>query len=130
MAEVPVTRRVRAWILVQSHSPHDEARKLYDNLVEEGGDSYVVIRADVVDFVYNIVIAVDAESVGALQRVQQRMLDFIPAKRTAVLRVVEHIPPIPHEAQGFITQEEFDAGRDKSLPAGRIHWSPGANAWG
>jgi hypothetical protein len=123
--------RVRAWILVQSDSPPDEAQWLYDNLVDEGGDGYVVIRADVVDsWPYNIVIPVDAESMDALRHVHRRILEFIPAKRVTVMRVVQHIPPVPQEAQGFITPDEFAAGRDKSLPAGRIHWSPGANAWG
>jgi hypothetical protein len=127
---VTVIPRARAWILVQSDAPRDEAQKLYDNLVDEGDDSYVVIRADVVDYEYNIVIVVDAENMGALHHVQRRILDFVPARRTAVLPVVQHIPVVPHDAQGFITDEELAAGADKTLTAGRQHSSPGANAWG
>lgn len=127
---VPAVPRVRAWILIQSDAPLEEAQRLYDNLVDEGGDQYVVIRADVVDYEYNIVVAVDAENMGAFHLVQRRILDFLPARRIAVLPVVQFIPAVPHDAQGFITDAEYAAGADKVLGSGRIHHSPGANAWG
>lgn len=129
-AKVPAAPRVRAWILVRSDAPLEEAQRLYDNLVDEGGDKYVVVRADVVDHDYNIVIAVDAENMGALHLVQRRILDFVPARQIAVLPVVQFIPAVPHDAQGFITDAEHAAGADKVLGSGRIHHSPGANAWG
>jgi len=125
-----VDGRTRAWILLQVDSPPDAARKLCDAMRDEGGDSYVVIRADVVDYVYNIVVPVDAESPSVLQYVHQRILELTGARDTAILPVVEHIPFPPHDAQGYLTQDEIAAGHEKGLQPGRQHSSPGANAWG
>ena len=61
--------RARAWVLLQVKSPHHAAHDLYDQLKDEGGDSFVVIRADVVDYEYNIVVPVDAESDEVLETV-------------------------------------------------------------
>ena len=60
--------RVRAWIMAQVDSPHDAAQQLYEEMGNKGDDHYVVIRADVVDYVYNLVIPVDAENWGVAAR--------------------------------------------------------------
>ncbi len=131
MADISqANRRTRAWILVQADSPHNAARMLYNTLCDEGGDSYVVIRADVVDYVYNVVIPVDAESQSALEAAHQRIVELTGATQTAILPVVHSIPFIPHDAQGYITPDEIAAGHERKLLPGRQHWSPGANAWG
>ncbi len=125
-----VGERTRAWILVQVDSPLEAAQGLYNNLCDEGGESYVVIRADVVDYVYNVVIPVDAESPAALQTAHQRILEITGATQTAVIPVVQPVPFVPHNAHGFITTTEARAGHEKVDKPGRQHWSPGMNAWG
>jgi hypothetical protein len=122
--------RVRAWILVQADLPLDAARRLYDELVNEGGDDYVVIRADVVDYVYNLVIPVDAASWDWLQQVHQMIRQITGARHTMIIPVVQPVPFPPHDAQGFITSEEVAAGHWKDIRPGRQHWSPGENGWG
>ncbi len=123
--------RTRAWILVQVDSPHDAAQRLYASQGLEGGDHYVVVRADVVDYVYNVVIPVDAESPEVLDSVHDMIRGITGARHSVAIPVVESVPPIPHDAEGFITPEEYDRGYDKEhCKPGRQRWSPGMNAWG
>lgn len=141
MAETAAqTGRVRAWILVQAQSPQAAARKLYDALGHEGGDSFVVIRTDIVDYDYNIMVPVDAESWKVVDEVHDKVRELTGADQTLVVRVVRHIPFPPHVAHGFVAQEEADvtpfvppepgkAGRVKE-EVGRLGNSPGYNAWG
>jgi len=125
------TSRTRAWILLQVDAPAEAARKLYESQGLEGGDRYVVVRADVVDYIYNVVVPVDAESPETLESVHQLILGLTGAKYSVVLPVVESVPPIPHDAEGYITPEEYEAGTDKEhCKPGRQRWSPGMNAWG
>ncbi len=125
-----VSERTRAWILVQVDSPHDAAQTLYDTLWEEGDDNYVVIRADVVDYVYNVVIPVDAANPVALEAARQRILEITGATQIVVIPVVHLVPSVPHNAHGFITAAEARAGHERVDRPGRQHWSPGANPWG
>jgi hypothetical protein len=123
--------RIRAWILIQVDSPHDAAQRLYDSQGLAGGDSYVVVRADVVDYVYNVVVPVDAANPDVLQSVHRMILEITGARDSVVIPVVESFPPIPHNAEGFITPAEYDLGYDKlHCKPGRQRWSPGVNAWG
>jgi hypothetical protein len=122
--------RARAWVLLQVKSPHDAAHALYEQLKDEGDDSYVVIRADVVDYEHNIVVPVDAENDDVLETVYGTIKEITGASRAVLVRVVEHIPFPPHDAQGYITQEEADAGEAPGIEPGRQSYSPGENAWG
>jgi hypothetical protein len=123
--------RARAWILVQVDSPHDAAQTLYDSLGLEGGDSYVVVRADVVDYIFNVVIPVDAESPEVLHDVHHQIRRITGARHSVVIPVLESFPSIPHDAEGFITEHEYARGHEKvRCKVGRQRWSPGMNAWG
>ncbi len=123
--------RFRAWILLQVNSPQKVAQELYDAIWMEGDDDYVVIRADVVDWDYNVVIPVDAASEDHLNRAYERILDITGAAKSVRLPVTQTFPRIPHDAHGFVTKEEFDQGQEKErIRPGRQHWSPGHNAWG
>jgi hypothetical protein len=123
--------RVRAWIMIQVNAPVKAARKLYNSHGLEGGDSYVVVRADVVDYVYNVVIPVDAANLEVLQAVHQMILDITGAKASVVIPVVQPVPHIPHDAEGFVTAAEYAKGHEKvHCKVGRQRWSPGMNAWG
>jgi hypothetical protein len=123
--------RTRAWILVQVDSPLEAAQRLYDSEGLAGDDRYVVVRADVVDYVYNVVIPVDAESLEVLNDVHETIRTITGAKHSVVIPVVEPVPSIPHDAEGFITENEYAHGHEKvRCKVGRQRWSPGMNAWG
>lgn len=123
--------RARAWILVQADSPASMAREIYETIGQENGDSYVLVRADVVDYAYNIVVPVDAENWDVLHGVHRRIQELRGVMRTALVPVVEHIPYPPHLADGYITEEEAGryAGPEK-IKIGRQRNSPGWNPWG
>jgi hypothetical protein len=121
--------RVRAWILIRTESPEAVAHQLYERLGHEGGDSFVLIRADVVDYHYNIVVPVDAENWDVLQDLFSKVQKLTGAGETAIARVVKHIPFPPHVAHGFVTEEEAAAG-GIDTEVGRLGASPGHNAWG
>lgn len=122
--------RARAWVLLQVKSPHHAAHDLYDQLKDQGEDSYVVVRADVVDHEYNIVVPVDAESDEVLETVYGTIKQITGPSKAVLVRVVEHIPFPPHDAQGYITLEEKEAGENQEIVWGRQSNSPGDNAWG
>jgi hypothetical protein len=121
--------RARAWILVRVESPHAVAQQLYEELGYEGGESWVLVRADVVDYHYNIVVPVDAESWDVLEGVVGQIKELTGAEDTVVLPVVEHIPTPPHLAHGYVTDEEAEAG-GIDTETGRLGNSPGHNCWG
>jgi hypothetical protein len=123
--------RVRAWILIRTEEPVAAAHQLYEQLGQEGGDSFVLVRVDVVDAHYNIVVPVDAESWEVLQDVSCSVQKLTGARESAILRVVEHVPYPPHSADGYVTVEEAEIYTDPTgTKIGRQKNSPGQNAWG
>lgn len=123
-------KRTRGWILLQVDSPDKTAEKLYEAVRDEGDDDYVIIRADVVDFVYNLIIPVDAANEDQLKEAHKRIVAVTGAKQSVTLPVLQTFPRVPHDAHGFITPEEAEHGHEHIPKAGRQHWSPGQNAWG
>ena len=121
--------RVRAWVLVEAKSAQQVAEGLYDKLGHEGDDSFVVVRADVVDFDYNIVIPVDAESENVLSDVVEQIRGMDGVNETVIVRIKEHVPYPPHDAHGYITAQEAEAGQETVEP-GRQGASPGFNPFG
>lgn len=123
--------RVRAWVFVQAEDAEEAARKLYEELGREGGDSWVVVRADVVDYgPYNIMVPVDAENGDELNHVVGLLAGPEGKWETLVVPVMTHNPEIPHDAHGFITPAEHELGQDPEADIGRFPKSPGFNAWG
>jgi len=123
--------RVRAWVFAQAEPAEEVAERLYDKLGHEGGDRFVVVRANIVTGApYNIVVPVDAESHAVLQEVAAMIQGVSGVKETQVVAVVKHFPWPPHDAHGFITPDEQEAGRDPEADVGRFPQSPGFNAWG
>jgi hypothetical protein len=124
--------RARAWILIQTESPEVAAHQLYEALSHEGGDSFVLVRADVVDYHYNVVVPVDAENWDVLQDLFCSIQRLTGARESAILRVVEHVPYPPHSADGYITEEEAGASTDPKQveKIGRQRNSPAFNPWG
>ena len=133
----PENGGVRAWVLIRAPEPEAAAEGLYGELGYKQGQDYdtwpisMVVRADVVDHYYNIVIPVDAENSEALQHLVCEIQKRTGATDTAVLRVTAHFPYAPHEADGYITQAErnkYDDG--ETVIVGRQRTSPGCNPWG
>lgn len=139
--------RVRAWVLVEAENARDFADRLYEALGHEGGDEYVLVRADHVNHGrYNVIVPVDAESPEALHKVVKQIAKRVETKSISIAEVVDHNPKPPHDANGFITDEEarrghpedgLVPGRQKEEPsdnpgivAGRQGESPGHNPWG
>ena len=127
--ETTLSGRARAWVLVRAERAQEVAEGLYDKLGHAGGDSFVVIRADIVDFDYDMMIPVDAESKEMVDAVVGMIKDHPGVTDTVVVRVQRHVPYPPHDANGYITEEEAEAGKEPVEP-GRQGASPGLNGWG
>lgn len=121
--------RARAWVLVKARPAQAVAEGLYKELGHEGGDKFVVVRADVVDYPYNIIIPVDAESQDMLYEVVDMINSHPGVSETVIVKVKKHIPYPPHNAHGYVTQQEAGAG-EELIESGRQGASPGANPWG
>ena len=130
-AEQTGNGRVRAWVLVRAESAQEVAQALYKELGHAGGDSFVVVRADAVDYSYNIIIPVDAESEDVLYEVDNVIKGHAGVSETVVVKVENPVPYPPHDAHGYITEREWEAGKDKTIEPGRqLSASPGANPFG
>ncbi|MGD1993086.1 MAG: hypothetical protein PVI59_07835 [Anaerolineae bacterium] len=126
--------RRRAWILLHSKDPESTLESLR-RLFPQGGDQFVVVRADLVmdegrSFPFNIFVPVDAESDPVLEEVVASILNSSPVTEHVVAKVKAHIPFPPHDAQGYITVEEAELGKDEDIEPGRQGASPGRNPWG
>jgi hypothetical protein len=123
---------LHAW----AKDPHAAATELYDELRHEGGDRYVVVRADVVDYHRNVVIAVDAASDDGLMEAYDRIAGLEILQDIEILRVVAPVPDPPHIAHGYISHADLALQHEKGIDigeyikAGRQGASPGHNAWG
>jgi len=117
--------------LVRAESAQEVAQALYKELGHAGDDSFVVVRADVVDYSYNIIIPVDAESEDVLYEVDDVIKGHPGVSETVVVKVENPVPYPPHDAHGYVTEHEWEVGRDKEIEIGRQEGeSPGANPFG
>lgn len=136
--------RTRAWLLISADGEKDaksKAQNIYQNLRHEGGDDYVVIRADVVKElvkdkkIYHIIVPVDAIDPSKLKAVIQIIEELMDYSIEKQLEVLDHFPSLTYLAQGFVSGEEKTYARDNFILApdetGRIiKRSPGDNPWG
>jgi hypothetical protein len=124
------SERVRAWALFSTKDPA-AAQKISD-LFTQGGEDYVVIRADVVrddQGTYNLVVPVDVKDETELKKLLPKLTAVAGPAR--LLRVVDHHPDVPHRAHSFVTPVEHAKFRlPEYEPPGRHPKSPGANPWG
>jgi hypothetical protein len=133
--------RSRAWVLIMA----DDTESVIDQIFEldEGEDDLVVVRADVVGggFV-NLVAAIDADP-DNYEDAKSELMGITGIQNIWFLEVTEHHPRFiydpefpddneaPHDASGFITENEYEAGEKKEgVSAGRQDNSPGFNPWG
>ncbi len=132
-----ITRK-RAWLLL-SVEEDVLAKADLNSLFLAGGDDYTVIRVDEVRFEdggepgWNVVIPVDAKDDDAFGAAKERVeaLFDTSAKIAAVVKEGGHHPWPPHNAHGYITEEEFLRGSQESdFWHGLQGNSPGRNPWG
>ncbi len=97
----------------------------------QGGDDWVVVRADVVQGAHNLVVPIDAANETAFQSALAMVQGTTGVQQVGVERVVAHYPSAPHQSNSFVTQSEIDAfpTPDFTTP-GRHPKSPGSNPWG
>jgi hypothetical protein len=122
--------RVRAWVLIRADP--EVAAQIHEQLGTQGGDDWVVIRADVVDYHFNIVVPVDAANEEKLCVAVCKIRKIKGVGATLVIPVAEHNPRTPNRAHGYISEKEAEEypPEEGGFPAGRLSRSPGANAWG
>jgi hypothetical protein len=124
--------RTRAWVLVLADDPETVAEQILE--FDEGEDELVVIRADTVDGgMINLVAAIDAAS-NHYEEARSSLMSIAGIQNAWFLVVSSHqpgSPSAPHDASGYITEEEYDAGEKKEgVSPGRQDNSPGFNPWG
>jgi len=129
--------RVRAWVLGKSDQPEETAKaigKLIDDEMVKAPadrrDDLIIVRADVVEGDYDIVVPVDAASEEALSAALE-MIEGAGLLEPKTFRVRTHNPSPPHAASTFVTAAELRADPAQEFsPPGRHPASPGRNAWG
>lgn len=123
-------RRVRGWLLLQSGDAGEAVEKIRAYFTQ-GKDDYVVIRADIVSHEkYNVIVPLDAKNAGEFKRVVREIVDLKVGGIEEAM-VTQSNPDPPHDAHGFVTQDEFNKGKDKKIEPGlQKSDSPGANPWG
>ncbi|MFN2159281.1 MAG: hypothetical protein ACK2TW_04950 [Anaerolineales bacterium] len=149
MSNPAANPRKRAWFFLQiaeGHSPHEIASNLYEQYKDqpEGDlDRYVVIRACLISGFERFRIVVPVDAIVLPDKPEEFVLDEVEALFkdiegvNCIFRIVveEQIPEIPHFTQAYITEAEFEAGRELDIidvaHSGRQYpQSPGSNKWG
>jgi hypothetical protein len=122
--------RVRAWALVLSSNAEATAAEIASHFTQ-GGDDWVIVRADIVQGAHNLVVPVDAANEAAFQTVLGMLQAAPGVTQVGVERVVAHYPSPTHRSHSFVTAGELDAFPSPDFPTpGRHPKSPGSNPWG
>lgn len=122
--------RRRGYLYFLVDDPHAAAR-MVSVLFTQGGDDFVIIRADVVEGPgFNLMVPIDAAD-SEWTRASGYVQKAVGTAPTAVSQVVATYPENPQCAHSFITQEEYlRCPLPECAPPGRHPKSPGANPWG
>ncbi len=123
--------RARGWVYfdMKERSKAEAVAEQISALFPQGGDDWVVIRADVTTD-HQVVVALDAR-VSSWDKAVQQVQAAAKASPTRVAQVGRHYPAVPHRAHCFVTKAEFDQWKLPEFdPPGRHPKSPGANPWG
>ena len=125
--------RIRAWLFIHTEEVR-EAIKRIKELLTEGGEQYVVVRADHVKssrkFPFNLVIPIDAQDEEVLEEIVEQLVKMSGAERHVVAMVRHHTPYPPQAAHCFLTDQETEGDSDWPEGGGRYPKSPGRNPWG
>jgi hypothetical protein len=135
--ESAIGGRIRAWVLGKSEEAEETAKAIGQLIDDEMArapagrrDDLIIVRADVVQGEYDLVVPVDAASEDALATALE-MIEGAGLKEPKTLRVQTHNPAPPHKASTYVTAKELeDHPAQEFTPAGRHPKSPGRNAWG
>ena len=132
---------VRAWFLIKVGDLADDkkgdlARRIYfgansrDKVERNKGssnfasnkkeyakkDKVIVVRADLVDNIYDLVVPVNVEFPNELDKIEGRIRELalemgITSEMIIIdrLKVIEHVPFPPQNTMGFITYEEVNS---------------------
>ena len=123
-----ILERVRGWVLFNAKEP-DQAAQAISALFTQGGEEYVVIRADVAEGKFNLVVPVDVRDNAAMDALLPKLTKI--AGPATLLRVLHHYPEVPHRAHSFVAPGEHKMyPLPEYTPPGRHPKSPGANPWG
>lgn len=129
-------KRVRAWLVVSAEDM-GTLQGYYKGIKGvDSGDDVVIIRGDIATpsgGVYRLVVPIDVAESAYLSLIDQIAV-VVGSQNLEVMRVVDHDPPIPQDASGYITAEELRIGEEhpfsKLLKPRRQDYSPGYNPWG
>ena len=122
--------RVRAWVFGKVEPKGLKDRYNENKIKTLGGDQYVIVRTDIVRHDdYNVIIPVDAKDDPGLEEAERVIRELLEVRIVSTVQVVDHIPWPPHNANGFITEQEHGRG-DPDAPIDQVNKSPGWNAWG
>ncbi len=127
----PEDARIRGWVYFDLKEPAkaEAAAEQISGLFTQGGNDFVVIRADVTTE-HHVVVALDTRASMWDSTVQQ-VQAAAKASPTRVTQVRRHYPAVPHRAHSYVTQAEVDQWKVPEFEkAGRHPQSPGANPWG
>jgi hypothetical protein len=124
--------RVRAWLLVKAADPRGAQKRIAPLLKRDNrwipNNDDVVIRADIVDCDFDLVVPVDVTGEESLKLVVGLIFKVEGVKSITIARVTEYLPSPPVEADCYIGKGETGGAYDKG--PGRYPKSPGANPWG
>lgn len=149
LTSAPATDRYRAWVLFREPEPKGFADDV-STLLRSGGESQVIIRADLVEPLVvaeaidaielivpaeqapvTVVVPVDAASEDDFKVALGTLIGMASDKSPAVLRATVHVPWPPHCSSTFVTGGEHELyPLEEYDPPGRHPNSPGANPWG
>ena len=122
--------RVRAWLFFRAENPDDATEKI-SSLFTEGGDDYVVVRADVAQGDFSLVVPVDAADDAMFAKAVGLLTQAVGSAPALEVRVLRHYPAEPQRAHCFVHPEEHARyPLHEYSPPGRHPKSPGANPWG
>jgi len=122
--------RVRGWALVVSTNPEATAAAIAAQFTQ-GGDDWVIVRADVVQGAHNLVVPIDAANETAFQTALAMVQGAAGVQQVDIERVVAHSPSPTHRSHSFVTPGELEAFPSPDFPSpGRHPKSPGSNPWG
>jgi hypothetical protein len=119
---------IRAWLLVKvgNGSASQVANHIYNTVNKKyaNDEKVFVVRADVVDGPYNLIVPVFTEKDDQLQDIISTIngMKGVTALEKSVVQ--KHIPNPPHKAHGFVTYQEANP-----LPRGPIDKVNGHNPW-
>jgi hypothetical protein len=99
-------------------------------MMGQGEDAYVVIRADVVQGEYNLVVPVDTAGQSDFDSLLGTLTEMVGSE-PIVLMVDEHHPTQTTRANSYVTESEAKGlEEDFPEPGRQVPNSPGANPWG